>query len=427
MFDFDNFREIWSTIQKNKLRTFLTGFSVSWGIFILIVLLAASNGLSNGIRHNFADMSQNTVEVWPRYTTLPYKGLQPNRAITFKEGDYHDLRRDFPNEIEYMSAIIGQSATIAFDEESVIGRLRGVSSEYAKINYIQVLAGNGRFLNELDVLTKRKVMVIGPYMAKVLFRDVSPLGQYVKVDNIMYQVVGVYEDKNNENNPPAYIPFSTAQILYRKGFGIGSFAFTIKNIITEEDNDAFEKRLRTWFGRRHQFDPEDTNAIGMFNMAERVRMLEGMTNGISLFMWLVGIGTLMAGIVGVSNIMLITVRERTREFGIRKAIGAKPSSILQLIIFESIMVTAIFGYLGMISGIGLSELINYVMMANEAAAQGTSSGNIGEGESIFRNPTVSLGISLGATCVIVIAGVFAGYFPARKAVKISAVEAMREE
>jgi ABC-type transport system, involved in lipoprotein release, permease component len=423
MFDFDNIREIWSTIKKNKLRTFLTGFSVAWGIFMLIVLLGASNGLRNGILYNFDSYANNMVETWPRYTTKPYQGLPVGRRIEYKYEDYLDLKKEF-SEIEYISANISRSDILSFGKEYYTGSIRGVHSDYAKIDYIKISPDNGRFINDLDIQAKRKVVVISPRIAEVLFREISPLGQYIKIGNMMYLVVGVYDEKSNDNNSPAFIPFTTAQMLYKKGFGLDNLMFTIQGVVTEEENKDFEKRFREFMGRRHRFDPEDNSAIGLFNLSNFVRMMEGMTGGIALFMWIVGIGTLMAGIVGVSNIMLITVRERTREFGIRKAIGAKPSSILRLIIFESIMVTAVFGYIGMVLGIGLTELINYGMMMGEAASKG--GGDSGTG-SIFRNPTVSLGISLGATLLIVFAGVLAGYFPARKAVKISAVEAMRDE
>ncbi|MDD2437961.1 MAG: ABC transporter permease [Massilibacteroides sp.] len=424
MFNFENTREIWSTIKKNKLRTFLTGFSVAWGIFMLIVLLGASNGLRNGIMHNFRNMSMNKVEVWGRYTTMPYKGLPTNRRIQLTEEDYEAIKREHP-EIELRSATVSRSDTISFGEEYVNGSINAVFPDHAQINYVNVNAGNGRFVNNPDIRGKRKVIVISPRMAEVLFRDLSPLGQYVKVGHTMYQVVGVYNDEDKSNDAPAYIPFSTGQMLYNKGYGINELTFTLKGIVTEEENEAFEERFRASMGRRHQFDPADKNAIGMWNTANQFRMLNGMMNGITFFIWIVGIGTLMAGIVGVSNIMLITVRERTREFGIRKAIGAKPSSILGLIIAESIMVTAVFGYVGMLGGIGITEAINYGMEMAQATAQ--TGGNPGENTSVFRDPTVSLGISLSATILIIIAGVLAGYFPARKAVKVSAVEAMRHE
>lgn len=425
MFEFDGLREIWSTIKKNKLRTFLTGFSVSWGIFMLIVLLGAGNGLRNGIMYNFRNMSTNMVEVWTRYTTKPYKGMQSNRRVQFKQEDFDMLELEHP-EVEYKSTLLFRNDTIAYEYEYITGNIYGAYPDYSKIRYLTVNAGDGRFINHLDIRDKRKVIVLTTRMAGILFRDKSPLGEYVKVGNIMMQVVGVYKDENNSNDAPAYMPFSTAQTLFSKGYGFGYMTFTLKGVSTEEEIEAFNARFRANIARRHWFDPEDKNAIGMWNMANEFRMFNGMMNGIALFIWIIGIGTLMAGIVGVSNIMLITVRERTREFGIRKALGAKPRSILGLIIFESILVTAVFGYIGMLAGIGLTELINYGMEMAQAGIADKAA-NPGEDMSIFRNPTVNLSISLAATAVLIIAGVLAGYFPARKAVKIPAVDAMRAE
>ena len=424
MFDFDNFREIWSTVKRNKLRTFLTGFSVAWGIFMLIVLLGAGNGLRNGVMYNFRNMSMNKVSVWAGYTTKPWKGMSTNRSITFKETEIDLVRRVHP-EIDLCSSTVSHSDTLYVNEEFITGRLEGVFPDHAPINYVVVSAGNGRFVNELDMREQRKVIVLSPRMKEVLFRDEPALGKYVRAGGTMLQVIGVYDDDNLSNNAPAYIPFTTARTLYNKGYGLSSFTFTVNGLVSEEANEAFEARFRATLARVHNFDPTDNNAIGMWNTATEFRMMNNIMNGIAAFIWIVGIGTLMAGIVGVSNIMLITVRERTREFGIRKAIGAKPSSILALIITESILVTATFGYIGMVMGIGLTELINYGMEMSGMAR--SSGGNPGEDMTIFRNPTVNLGISLAATALIIVAGVLAGYFPAHKAVRINAIEAMRAE
>lgn len=421
MFDFDNFREIWSTIKKNKLRTFLTGFSVAWGIFMLIVLLGAGNGMRNGIMKNFDRWADNRVEIWGRYATKPYKGMQTNRRVELKYEDFEAISRENP-EVDLKTAVVSRGDTLSYGQEYNSYSLNGVHPDKAKIDKIKMMVGNGRFINDMDVLEKRKVIVISPRMKEVLFRSEDPLGKYVNAGQIPYQVIGVYTDEDNNNNAPAYIPFSTGQILYRGGYGLDDIVFTLKGIGTEEESEAFEKRLREQFGRRHYFDPEDKRALGMWNTLDDFRMMNGMMNGITLFIWIIGIGTLTAGIVGVSNIMLITVRERTREFGIRKALGATPFSILKLIIVESILITAVFGYLGMVTGVGLTEVINIVM---ENMNMGKASSR--DDMSIFLNPTVSLGVALSSTLLIVVAGVLAGYWPARKAVKITAIEAMRNE
>lgn len=420
MFEFDDFREIWSTIRQNKLRTFLTGFSVSWGIFMLIIMLAAGNGLRNGVMHNFRNMSMNKVQVWNGYTNKPWKGMQSGRSISFKETDLTIVKNRF-KEIDLLSANVWHTDTLYVNKEFISGEMQGVFPDHAKINYVNVKSENGRFINDLDMREERKVIVLSPRMAEVLFPGQNAVGQYLKAGKLTWQVVGVYNDDEKSNNAPAYIPFTTARSLYNKGYGFSSFSFTLNGVVSKEANEKFEKDFRALMAHLHQFDPTDTNAIGMWNTAESFRMMNNIMNGIALFIWVVGIGTLIAGIVGVSNIMLITVRERTKEFGIRKAIGAKPSSILRLIITESILVTAVFGYIGMLGGIGLTELINSGM---EAAGVGE---NPGQGGTIFLNPTVNLSIALASTLLIVIAGVLAGYFPARKAVRISAIEAMRAE
>ena len=421
MFDFDNFREIWSTIKKNKLRTFLTGFSVAWGIFMLIVLLGAGNGLKNGIMSNFRNIGYNRVETWTRYTSKPYQGMQINRKIRYKDEDLKFIPLQNP-EVDLITAVIYRSDTLAYGEEYNSYSLQGVHPAKAMMDNIEIPVGSGRFINEIDEREKRKVIVLSPRMKEVLFKGKNPLGEYVKAGEIVYQVVGVYKGEESNYDAPAYIPFHTAQMLYKRGFGFADIIFTVKGISTQEEYDAFEKRFRRQMGVRHKFDPEDLRALGMWSSLEEVMMLNGMLNGITLFIWIIGIGTLTAGIVGVSNIMLITVRERTKEFGIRKAIGATPFSILKLIIVESILITAVFGYLGMILGIGLTEGVNTLMeMANVGKEVSR------DDMSIFLNPTVNLSIALSATALIVVAGVLAGYFPARKAVLITAIEAMRNE
>jgi len=422
MFDFDNLREIWSTMKKNKLRTFLTGFSVAWGIFMLIILLGVSNGLGNGITYNFSDMAANSLTCWGRYTVRPYKGMRINRNIQLNVKDIYRIKQEHP-EVELISPVNFRNDTIAHKEEFLAGELQAVYPDFSSIVYVPVLAGKGRFINDIDLYQKRKVIVLSPRMAQILFHNTQDaVGKQVKIGKISFKVIGVYEDDNKSNNAPAYIPFTTGQILYSNLSKVDLIKFTLKNIHTESQAQAFEKRFRKRMAFHHHFDPADNNAIAIWGTGSEFRMWQGLTNGITAFIWIVGLGTLMAGIVGVSNIMLISVRERTKEFGIRKAIGARPSSILSLVIFESILVTAIFGYIGMMVGIGLTETINYFL---ETA--NTSGTNPGDQTSVFRNPTVSLGISLAATGVLIIAGVLAGYFPALKAVKIPVIEAIRVE
>ncbi len=418
MFDFDSLREILSTISKNKLRTALTGFAVAWGIFMLIILLASGNGLKNGVTSNFSSRAQNSVILWPGWTSMPYKGMPTNRNIKFDHKDYDLIKNRIP-EVEYVSARISQSVTISYEKEYGAWRLEGVSQDAAFINNIKVRAGDGRFLNKLDVDNRRKVIVISPEMKRLLFKDADPLDKYVIANGIAYQVIGVYDDSDMfTNNPPAYIPFTTAQMLYSKGWGFRQIDFTVNGITNLDANKAFVERVRNKVAQLHAFDPADRSALYIRNTAEDVAETNMIFNGINFFIWVIGLASLMAGIVGVGNIMLITVKERTREIGIRKAIGATPVSVLRLIIFESILITTAAGYIGMVFGILLTEGISSMMTVGPRTM---------DSPTIFKDPTVDIGTVLAATVVLIIAGVIAGLIPALKATRVRPIEAMRAE
>lgn len=417
MFNFDSLREIFSTISKNKLRTALTGLAVAWGIFMLIILLASGNGLKNGVTSNFSNRAQNSVTLWPGWTSTPYNGLPSNRKIQFDFKDYDLIKNKIP-EVEYVSARVTQSVTISYEKEYGAWRLDGVSEDAAFINNIKVRIGDGRFINKLDIDNKRKVIVISPEMKRILFKDADPLGKYVVANGIAFQVIGVYDDSDMfGSNLPAYIPFTTAQMLYNKGFGFRQIDFTVKGITDLEENQAFVERVREKIAKLHSFDPADRSALYVRNTAEDVAQSNQIFNGINFFIWIIGLASLMAGIVGVGNIMLITVKERTREIGIRKAIGASPFSVLKLIIFESIIITTAAGYLGMVLGIILTEAISSIM-----ASAGKT-----DGPTVFKDPTVDVGTVILATLVLVIAGVIAGLIPALKATRVRPIEAMRAE
>ncbi len=422
MFDFDNVIEIFHTIKKNKLRTFLTGFSVAWGIFMLIILLASGNGLKNGVMSNFGDRAKNSIEIWPRRTSMPYNGNPSNRRIRFDQKDF-DMIDKHVKEAENLSASISTDTKASYGYEYSDCQFQGVYPIQSQIAGIKVKEGKGRFINDIDMKERRKVAVINKRLHEILFKKEDPIGKIITANGLNFKVIGIYEGSDWGDEKRAYIPFTTAQQLFSGGWGIGSLAFTVNGLETVEENEAFEVSLREKFGALHDFNPEDQRAIGIWNTLEEYIQTMGIFNGINLFVLVIGIFTLIAGIVGVSNIMLITVRERTKEFGIRKALGAKPSSILSLILMESILITSIFGYIGMVFGISISEAVNYFM---EMAAEGAQASG-GDDFSIFKNPTVDLSIAFGATALLVVAGVLAGYFPARKAVKITAVEAMRAE
>lgn len=417
---FDLLQEISATIKKNKLRTFLTGFSIAWGIFMLIVLLGAGNGLRNGVTSNFKHRALNTVTIWDGWTTKPYKGLPVDRHIYFNDKDIEFLKKEVP-EVTHVSGMINKNnATITHNDKYGAWTIRGVDADAGHINNVNIVSKNGRFINSVDIEQKRKVIVISTEMQEILFQDEDPIGKYVLSDNTAYQVIGVYKDESGWSNIPAYVPFSTAQVLYNtKERGFYRLDFVVDGLTTIEANQDFVKRLRQKMALRHNFDPEDNSAIWINNRAEDVVESEQIFGGITMFIWVIGILSLMAGIVGVSNIMLITVKERTREFGIRKAIGASPFSILKLVLLESVIITAISGYVGMVAGIGLTELISKGMEMGEQVKN--------SGPKVFTDPTVDLGVVAMATLVLIVAGVIAGYVPAKRAVSVSPIEAMRAE
>lgn len=414
IFDIDIWQEILNTIRKNKLRTFLTGFSVAWGIFMLIILLAAGNGLKNGVMDNFAGRATNTVEVWGRRTSIAFQGTPQGRRVRFDRKDYDLAKRDIPN-ADNIVAEVSSYGTLSYANEYANARLNGVFPATQLIYDIEM--AQGRFINNVDMREKRKIIVINERLKMNLFKGQDPIGKYVNYRGTMFQVVGLYESSRMwGNDNQLYVPFTTGQMLFNRGYGINEVSFTIDGLNTREANEEFTAELRKKFAALHNVHPEDSRAIGIYNQMENYLQTMGIFNGISLFLWIIGIGTLMAGVVGVSNIMLITVRERTREFGIRKALGATPADILRLILLESMLITALFGYIGMVAGVGVSELVSYVMEMGG-----------GGGHSIFKNPTVSISIALMSTGVLIVAGVLAGYFPARKAIQVTAVEAMRAE
>lgn len=417
MFDFDSIREIFSTIGKNKLRTFLTSFAVAWGIFMLIILLAAGNGLKNGVTSNFSRRAQNSVTLWPGWTSMAYKGLPTNRQIKFDQKDYDLIQNKIP-EVEYVSVRLSQRVTLSYEKEYGSWDIDGVSQDASIINNLKVANGNGRFLNKMDVDNRRKVIVLSPDMKKVLFKDKDPIDQYVIADNnIAYQVIGVYDNEDiYDNNPPGYIPFTTAQMLYNKGYGFRRIDFTVVGLPTKEANEKFVEKLRQRMGTLHNFDPADRSALYVRNTAEDMLEAQSIFFIITAFIIVIGIASLLAGIVGVGNIMLITVKERTKEIGIRKAIGATPFSVLKLIIFESILITTVAGYIGIVIGVGITEGISTIM-ANAPS----------DGPSIFKDPTVDLSTVIWATVVLIVAGTIAGLIPALKATKVSPIEAMRAE
>ncbi|MDR0866694.1 MAG: ABC transporter permease [Candidatus Symbiothrix sp.] len=420
MFDLENWAEIFSTIKKNKLRTFLTGFSISWGIFMFCILLASGNGLRNGMLSDFGDRSVNSLQYWGRRTSIPYQGLPKNRPIQLDHKDVELLKNKVPEAGE-ITPMIFKDVTASYGTNSSLCSFTGVNPEYMHINGIKIKDNQGRFINGMDMKEYRKVAAINKRMKEVLFKEENPVGKMITVGGLSYTVIGVYEEKTWGDQESAYIPFTTAQLLYNKGWGIHDISFTLNNLKTEEENETFETGFREKLSVVHHYDPKDDRAVGIWNQLQNYLQFLGIFNGISAFIWIIGVGTLIAGIIGVSNIMLITVRERTREIGIRKALGAKPSSILGSILLEAIFITSVFGYIGMFLGIGLGELATSVL--NSLSEQPETE----QISSIFKDPTIAVNVAVGAMLVLIFSGLIAGYFPAVKAVKIPPVEAMRTE
>ena len=414
-------KEIWSTSKRNKLRTSLTGFAVAWGIFMLIFLLGAGNGLINAQLQQSTRFLANSMRVFPGETSKAYKGLKEGRSITLNDRDILISNQTYGQYVDDVGGRLEQyNVNINYGDNYVASQsLVGVAPTHPKIDKTELIAG--RFINEIDMKEQRKNVVLSRSQAKELCKDYRSLvGKNVKISNLNFQVVGIYKDDESRNNTDAFIAYSTIKTIYAKGDDAGSLEFTIKNLKTQEDNEQFEKNYRASINNNHQAAPDDDRTVWLWNRyMDNIQMNQGIAI-MQTALWIVGLFTLLSGIVGVSNIMLITVKERTREFGVRKAIGAKPWSILKLIITESIIITSFFGYIGMVCGVAANEIMD--------ATIGHTTVDTGLFKAaMFVNPTVGLGTCIGATIAIVIAGTIAGLIPAIKAARIRPIEALRAE
>ena len=414
-------KEIWSTSKRNKLRTSLTGFAVAWGIFMLIFLLGAGNGLINAQLQQSTRFLANSMRVFPGETSKAYKGLKEGRSITLNDRDILISNQTYGQYVDDVGGRLEQyNVNINYGDNYVASQsLVGVAPTHPKIDKTEMIAG--RFINEIDMKDQRKNVVLSRSQAKELSKDYRSLvGKNVKISNLNFQVVGIYKDDESRNNTDAFIAYSTIKTIYAKGDDAGSLEFTIKNLKTQEDNEQFEKNYRASINNNHQAAPDDDRTIWLWNRyMDNIQMNQGIAI-MQTALWIVGLFTLLSGIVGVSNIMLITVKERTREFGVRKTIGAKPWSILKLIITESIIITSFFGYIGMVCGVAANEIMD--------ATIGHTTVDTGLFKAaMFVNPTVGLGTCIGATIAIVIAGTIAGLIPAIKAARIRPIEALRAE
>jgi putative ABC transport system permease protein len=410
MFDVDIWQEILNTIKKNKLRTFLTGFSVAWGIFMLIILLGAGNGLTNAVATNFQSSKVTSMWIFGGESSKSYKGLKPGRFIQLNNDDYTKVKTSVKG-IDLMSSRfqIPGNNIVSYKQRSAPFEIRTVYPDYLVIENIVIK--DGRYVNKKDIDETRKVATISTDVRDALFKDKNPIGEYINANGFPFEVVGVFEDKDNwDNNRCIYIPVTTAQKLYGSR-NINILSVTVNDNATLEESKQVEKSIRNCIAKTHTFDPTDERAIYIGNSLQDYEQFMKLMASISFFIWIIGIMTIIAGIVGISNIMMIVVKERTKEIGIRKAIGAKPWSIIGLILQESIFITSVAGYIGLVLGIGLLVLINNNMPPSD----------------FFRNPTVSFSLAVEATIILVVAGAIAGFFPANKAAQIKPIEALRDE
>lgn len=411
----DLVEEIYVSMSRNKLRIALTGFSIAWGIFLLIVLLGSGNGLLHGMEENFASQAVNKIQLRPGRTTLSMEGLPKNRDIYLDLNDVEYLREFFPKEITSVQPSVEMGCQFSASGNYVSSSLCGIYPEVLELDGYTIVQGRG--LNEIDIRERRKVCVIPVKTAEQLFGDeTQAVGRWLKASDIPFQVVGVYKTKSRHREEPHFAPLTTTATLFKPDQHFSKVNLMVQNLETTEANDAFNEELRTLLARHKQFDPQDHRAIRLWNSYEDYLQAQSALKGIRLLIWIIGIATLIAGVMGISNIMLITVRERTHEFGIRKAIGARPAEIVRLVLYESVAITMVFGYIGLLFGIGLTELVGTIL------SMGAEGGD--EGFTVFKDPTVDISIVISATIVMVIAGVIAGYVPARRAVSIKPIEAL---
>lgn len=416
MFNRDTWQEIWMALKQNKLRTALTGFAISWGIFMLFVLSSFGFGFKQAVMNNFKKDNKNVVTCYSGMTSIPYKGHPTNRIINFKDMDL-EIAANNPYVDEISPEVVPEndngSGTVVFGDKTCNATIDGVDPNYKIFYDLEILSG--RFLNNSDMQAGAKVIVISKSMVAKLYKNgQNPIGTYVNIMSTLFQVIGVCKDDNGwGNGGHVYLPYDIVKRLYNVTT-YNSITFTTKNIYTEKQSEAFIKHFTQTLARYHEFSPDDTRAVWVSSTIESMQRTHTVLTAIQTFIWLIGIAMLISGITGVSNIMLVTVKERTNEIGIRKALGAKPGTILQSIVLESLSITVLFGIIGMLLGTVIIAVINTIMNGmpqNEIVS--------------MLHPAVNFGTTFGALLILIISGVGAGYIPARKAVKVKPIEAIQ--
>jgi len=413
VFDIERWQEIFDTLKKNKLRTFLTGLSVASGIFILVILLGFSKGIENGVKSEFQRDATNCITIWTGVTSKEYKGNNPGRYIQLKNDDYNLISQKYSDYIEYKAPLYQRwGSTVTYKNETGNYNVRGAVPDYQFIENADI--SNGRFLNQSDIDEFKKVVVIGNNVRKDLFKDEDPIDKNVLIFGINFKVVGVFYDPGGWEENIAYIPITTAQRVFNAGDNLRNMLFTIKMsdnfsesvILSNNIARGIESDLKLM----HSVAPDDTSAVRVNNTLEEAAKIYALIDTIAAVFWFVGIGTIIAGIVGVGNIMLIIVKERTKEIGVRKALGALPSSIIGMILQEAIFVTMFAGLFGLIAGLGLLELIGPQIQ-----------------NDYLKYPQVNFNVALTTVFLLVFAGSLAGFIPAFRAVKIKPIDALRDE
>jgi len=415
MFDIDRWQEIFETIRKNKLRTFLTGISVASGIFILVILLGFGQGMQNGIKKEFERDATNRIWVWTEVTTKEYKGLNPGRRIRLKNEDYSEIATTYADELEYKSDVFRvRGGNVNYKEEFVSYRVIGVRGNYQQIENQKMVLG--RYINDADTDSKNKVIVISSKIQKELLKNVeNPLEEYLQLSGINFKIIGVYTDPGGDREEDNfYIPITTAQGIFNGGDRVNNLAFTLKPQKSFDEalaiSDQFTEEIKQQLKQSHTVSPDDNSAINTFNAMDEAKRYYTLTSNIAFFFWFVGICTIIAGVVGVSNIMLIIVKERTKEIGIRKALGAKPWAIIWMIMQESIFVTTVAGFAGLISSMALLEVVGPNIKVDYVL-----------------NPSVNFSMAISMVIILIVAGALAGFIPAWRAANIQPVKALSHE
>jgi putative ABC transport system permease protein len=408
MFDLDKWQEVLATLRKNKLRTALTGLSVAWGIFMLVILLGSGNGLYNGVESQFKDDAINSMFIRTDITTIPFKGLKVGRDIRLTNDDFELLKREYPSIDKISSRNFIWRPQVNYKSEHGTYSIKGIMPDYQTLENVSV--ASGRFVNATDQEEQRKIAVIGRKVAEQMFKEEDPLGKSLRISGVSFKVVGIFKDIYSEREEEQiYIPHATSQKVYNNYPYVNNMVFSYGDL-SHEESQELQSKIRTRMATKLQVDENDERALNVWNMMDNFLVYANVLGGINLFIWIIGIMTIIAGVVGVSNIMFVVVKERTKEIGVRKAIGATPRSIVTLILFEAIVITSIAGYLGLLAGIGLLELIGSNIDAEN-----------------FKNPSVDLRIALITVGLLTISGALAGLFPAMRAAYIQPIEALKDE